>query len=75
MDKISLNNSKYNNFKNDQDRIKVIKQTIVDKTGIMPESIKVSNGKIIVSTSNNYEAIEIRMQMQEFLDDNNIKVV
>ena len=75
MDKISLNNSKYNNFKNDQDRIKVIKQTIVDKTGIMPESIKVSNGKIIVSTKNNYEAIEIRMQMQEFLDDNNIKVV
>ena len=75
MDKISLNNSKYNNFKNDQDRIKVIKQTIVDKTGIMPESIKVSNGKIIVSTNNNYEAIEIRMQMQEFLDDHNIKVV
>jgi hypothetical protein len=75
MDKISLNNSKYNNFKNDQDRIKVIKQTIVDKTGIMPESIKVSNGKIIVITKNNYEAIEIRMQMQEFLDDHNIKVV
>lgn len=75
MEKINLSDKKYDNFKNDQNRIEAIKQTIIDKTGIIPASIKLSNSKIIVKTKNNYEAIEIRMNLQQYLEDNNIRVV
>ena len=75
MEKINLSDKKYDNFKNDQIRIEAIKQTIIDKTGIVPASIKLSNSKIIVKTKNNYEAIEIRMNLQQYLEDNNIRVV
>ena len=75
MEKINLSDKKYDNFKNDQNRIEAIKQTIIDKTGIVPSSIKLSNSKIIVKTKNNYEAIEIRMNLQQYLEDNNIRVV
>jgi len=75
MEKLNLSDKKYGNFKNDQNRIEAIKQTIIDKTGIVPSSIKLSNSKIIVKTKNNYEAIEIRMKLQQYLEDNNIKVV
>ena len=75
MEKINLSDNKYDNFKNDQNRIEAIKQTIIDKTGIVPASIKLSNSKIIVKTKNNYEAIEIRMNLQQYLEDNNIRVV
>lgn len=75
MEKINLSDKKYDNFKNDQNRIEAIKQTIIDKTGIVPASIKLSNSKIIVKTKNNYEAIEIRMNLQQYLEDNNIRVV
>lgn len=75
MEKLNLSDKKYGNFKNDQNRIEAIKQTIIDKTGIVPSSIKLSNSKIIVKTKNNYEAIEIRMKLQQYLEGNNIKVV
>ena len=75
MEKLNLSDKKYGNFKNDQNRIEAIKQTIIDKTGIVPASIKLSNSKIIVKTKNNYEAIEIRMKLQQYLEDNNIRVV
>jgi hypothetical protein len=75
MEKITLGDKKYGNFKNDQNRIEAVRQNIIDKTGILPASIKLSNSKIIVKTKNNYEAIEIRMKLQQYLEDNNIKVV
>ena len=75
MDKIKLTGSKYLNYKNNQDKIKEIKQYVINKTSIKPDSIKISNGKFIIKTNNQYEAIEIRMKLSEYLSENNIKVI
>ena len=75
MDKIKLTDSKYLNYKNNQDKIKAIKQYVINKTSIKPDSIKISNSKVIIKTKNQYEAIEIRMKLSDYLSENNIKVI
>ena len=75
MDKINLTGSKYLSYKNNQDKIQAIKQYVINKTGIEPDSIKMSNSKVIIKTKNQYEAIEIRMKLSDYLSENNIKVI
>lgn len=75
MEKLSMKQSSYGDFKKGQNKLEEIKKTIKAKAGIEPKSVKISNNNVIVQTNNSYEAIEIRMKLHKYLEDNNIKVV
>ena len=75
MEKINIKQSSYGDFKKGQNKLAEMKKYLIDKTGLVPKSIKISNSKVIIKANNNYEAIEIRMKIPEYLESNNIKVV
>ena len=67
--------SRYGGMRSKDDKLKQIKTEILNKTGFEPESIRYSNGNIVVKAKNNYEAIAIRMSLEKYLRENDIKVV
>jgi len=75
MDKIDMAKSRYGGMRSKDDKLKQIKTEILNKTGFEPESIRYSNGNIVVKAKNNYEAIAIRMSLEKYLRENDIKVV
>jgi hypothetical protein len=75
MEKIDIQQSSYGDFKKDQNKLEEIKKNILKKTGIEPKSVRLSSGKVIVKANNNYEAIEIRLKIPEYLELNDIKVI
>ena len=75
MDKLDMNKSRYGGIQSKDSKLKLIKAEIINKTGFEPESIKYSNGLVVVKAKNNYEAIAIRMSLEKYLKENDIKVV
>ena len=67
--------SRYGGMQSKDEKLKQIKAEILNKTGFEPESIRYSNGNVVVKAKNNYEAIAIRMNLEKYLKANGIKVV
>jgi hypothetical protein len=75
MEKISINQFSKNNFSDGQKKLDKVRTYIIKNTGMTPESIRLNKGSIVVKAKNNYEATEIRLKIQNYIDNNNIRVV
>ncbi len=63
MDHIKKDLKKYGSFKSKLDDLLIIKNAIKKATNIEPESVSVKNGVLFIKTNNNYESLELRMQI------------
>ncbi len=63
MDHIKKDLKKYGSFKSKLDDLLIIKNAIKKSTSIEPESVSVKNGVLFIKTNNNYESLELRMQI------------
>ncbi len=63
MEHIKDNLKKYSSLKEQSDELSLIKQRIIEITKIEPESIKIKNDTLYIRAKNNYEAVELRMQI------------
>ncbi len=63
MDHIKKDLKKYGSFKSKLDDLLIIKNAIKKATSIEPESVSVKNGVLFIKTNNNYESLELRMQI------------
>ncbi|MCX6806426.1 MAG: hypothetical protein NTY56_03205 [Patescibacteria group bacterium] len=63
MDHIKKDLKKYGSFKSKLDDLLIIKNAIKKSTNIEPESVSVKNGVLFIKTNNNYESLELRMQI------------
>ena len=75
MEKISINQFSKNNFSDGKKKLDKVRAYIIKNTGMTPESIRLNKGNIVVKAKNNYEATEIRLKIQNYIDNNNIRVV
>ena len=64
MEHIKDNLKKYSNLKNKSDELASIRTEIIKATGIEPESLKLKNNILYIKAKNNYEAVELRMQIE-----------
>lgn len=64
MDHIKYSLEKYSTLKSKSDDLMKIKNKIFKLTGIEPESLKIKNDTLYIKAKNNYEAVELRMQIE-----------
>ena len=64
MEHIKDNLKKYSNLKNKSDELVSIRAEIMMATGIEPESLKLKNKTLYIKAKNNYEAVELRMRIE-----------
>ena len=64
MEHIKDNLKKYSNLKTKSDELASIRAEIMMATGIEPESLKLKNKILYIKAKNNYEAVELRMRIE-----------
>jgi hypothetical protein len=74
MEKISTEQFSSKDFNKKSKTLGDIRNHIESELGVKLVSVSYSNSKIIVKAKNNYEAIEIRMKLQTYLEEKNIFV-
>lgn len=75
MDKISINSNFEDSINSREAKLKEVRKYIEKTTGFKLQAVRFSNGKVIAKAKNNYEAIEIRMKMQKYLEENNTRII
>lgn len=74
MEKISGKHFSSNNFSQKQQKLQEIRKYIEQQTDFSLASLRLSGQTIVAKAANSYEATEIRLQMSDYLENNNIKI-
>lgn len=75
MEKISISNKFQEDLQSRAAKLKEVREHIEKQSGFKLASISFAKQKIVAKALNNYEAVEIRMKLQHYLDLNGVRVV